>query len=946
MWKRGVGLAVAAIMAFVMIAAPVSAQVTPFRDVPADHWAYDAVARLSEVNLVEGYPDGTFGGDRTFTRYEMAMVFARTLARLEQLIDERIAGHVGHLQDQIDALRALREQDLVATMDAIERAKASLAEELGRRLDAVEADVEALKRQASTVAMPGVTDDAGVYRLTPEAEAAVERVVHERIRDAMAELPERTEVIERLRERVGLSDDEVRALVRDAVAEELRRLGVDGIRALAAADGDADALQAGIGDVSRQLSTDVARLAEEFEDELAALNVRVGNLENLFDDLSGRVDLLADEFDQWRRDRRTKFSGSAGVEVDLGGFFRDAEETDNRYGGVRAYLRNPRHADRKDPQDIDDEDFIFDRTRVRQRFNIKAETQPSDGVDLVAEVGVVNDSIMRVRARDEDGKVDELNNEGLAVDLLHVALTSEMGQGEAYYGLLDEDKVDAEGFNRYILEPDRFVEPDPVRENHRGSMLAGSFRNFRGKILAVNRDFPEAESGKAWKEPRGIDEDGDARQDFATASGRRYAASAAANLGRTWTIHGGWAAHQGAGGSDNLISVGVHGPIVENLSVYAIGARDQTTEASAFEVGAEAQLGSLNVALSGGDVGAWYGREKDSTTDPDRPAHRDTFLGDDGLSHNHTWVLADANTAFLGGELRGRFYSSSQKSGETFDRASRDVTDGVDENRVARLDYGVTFGTSLPVRLDLAYASGKQHKDADSQNHFYAKLAVEDYQLSSRFSWDVSAELIRDHEIKKARHWNKVFRWEEKDKTTLATTLTWHATDRLDVYGGYKNVQTDLPADGNYGRKTENILTAGLDHRFNLSPYTRLTVGYEYQSADVTLKDIKPDLPGEDKRDPRHTIKAAIDQAIADGGNIRLEAKRISGAGGDGMGKNDATDYVATLAVKYPVARNLALDVVGHYVDSRGNKPDWGDKEPNIKDYTATEVRAGLNLSF
>lgn len=940
MWKRGVGLAVAAIMAFALIAAPVSAQVTPFRDVPADHWAYDAVERLSEVNLVEGYPDGTFGGDRTFTRYEMAMVFARTLARLEQLIDERIASHVGHLQDQIDALRALREQDLLATMDAIDRVKS--------RLSGVEADVDALKRQAGVVSVPGATDDAGVYRLTPEAEAAVERVVHERIREAMAELPERTEVIERLREATGLSEEEVRK----AVAEELRRLGFDEELAQAAADGDADAVREGVADIRRKLSSDVSRLTEEFQEELASLNVRVDNLEKLFADLSDRVDLLADEFDQWRHDRRTKFSGSAGVEVDLGGLFRDSEEADNRYAGVRSYLRNPRHADRKDQQDIDDEDFIFDRTRVRQRFNIKAETQPSDGVDLVAEVGVVNDSIMRVRSGVAGGAkpTEEQNFEGLAVDMLHVALTSEMGTGEAYYGLLDEDKVAAEGFNRYILDSDRFVEPDPVRENHRGSMLAGSFRNFRGKILAVNRDIPEPASGEPasgnWKEPRGGD-DGDARQDFATASGRRYAASAAANLGLTWTIHGGWAAHQAEGGSDSLFSLGVSGPITDKISVYALGARDERTEASAIEVGAEVEMGSLNVALSGGDVGAWYGREKDSPTNPNRPEHRDTFVGDDGLSHNHSWVLADANTAFLGGELRGRFYSSSQKSGETFDRASLTATDGVDENRVARLDYGANLGTALPLRLDLAYASGKQHKDADSQNHFYAKLGMEGYQLSSRFTWDVSAELIRDHEIKKARHWNKVFRWEEKDKTTLGTTLTWHATDRLDVYGGYKNAQTDLPTTGKYGRKTENILTAGLDHRFNLSPNTRLTVGYEYQSADVTLKDIRQSDPrGEDKRDPRHTIRAAIDQAIADGGNIRLEAKKITGAGSDGMGKNDATDYIATLAVKYPVARNLALDVVGHYVDSRGNDADWGDNKPNIEDYTATEIRAGLNLSF
>jgi len=57
----------------------------PFSDVPSDHWAYDAVQMLEEKGLVEGYPDGLFKGDRPMTRYEMAMVVARVMAKLEQV---------------------------------------------------------------------------------------------------------------------------------------------------------------------------------------------------------------------------------------------------------------------------------------------------------------------------------------------------------------------------------------------------------------------------------------------------------------------------------------------------------------------------------------------------------------------------------------------------------------------------------------------------------------------------------------------------------------------------------------------------------------------------------------------------------------------------------------------------------------------------------------------
>ena len=55
-----------------------------FPDVPTDHWAEDAVASLAAKGLVEGYPDGTFKGDRAASRWEVAMVVARLLAKMEQ----------------------------------------------------------------------------------------------------------------------------------------------------------------------------------------------------------------------------------------------------------------------------------------------------------------------------------------------------------------------------------------------------------------------------------------------------------------------------------------------------------------------------------------------------------------------------------------------------------------------------------------------------------------------------------------------------------------------------------------------------------------------------------------------------------------------------------------------------------------------------------------------
>ncbi|SDP04797.1 S-layer homology domain-containing protein [Selenomonas ruminantium] len=53
----------------------------PFSDVPADHWAYDAVSQLAADGVIEGYGDSTFKGNRNITRYEMAQMVAKAMAK-------------------------------------------------------------------------------------------------------------------------------------------------------------------------------------------------------------------------------------------------------------------------------------------------------------------------------------------------------------------------------------------------------------------------------------------------------------------------------------------------------------------------------------------------------------------------------------------------------------------------------------------------------------------------------------------------------------------------------------------------------------------------------------------------------------------------------------------------------------------------------------------------
>ena len=59
------------------------AATNPFSDVPADHWAYDAVSQLAADGVIEGYGDTTFRGNQNITRYEMAQMIAKAMAKTD-----------------------------------------------------------------------------------------------------------------------------------------------------------------------------------------------------------------------------------------------------------------------------------------------------------------------------------------------------------------------------------------------------------------------------------------------------------------------------------------------------------------------------------------------------------------------------------------------------------------------------------------------------------------------------------------------------------------------------------------------------------------------------------------------------------------------------------------------------------------------------------------------
>lgn len=110
MKKRLLKVAVATALS---VAFAVPAFANPFTDVPAKHWAYDAVNKLAQAGVVDGYGDGTFRGDKTMTRYEMAQVVAKAMTKslnadqkaLVDKLSKEYAAELNNLGVKVDALQ-------------------------------------------------------------------------------------------------------------------------------------------------------------------------------------------------------------------------------------------------------------------------------------------------------------------------------------------------------------------------------------------------------------------------------------------------------------------------------------------------------------------------------------------------------------------------------------------------------------------------------------------------------------------------------------------------------------------------------------------------------------------------------------------------------------------------------------------------------------------------
>ena len=147
------------------------AAANPFSDVPADHWAYDAVSQLAADGVIEGYGDTTFKGNQNITRYEMAQMVAKAMAKSDvsaadkALIDKLAAefsDELGNLGVRVSNLE--RNADKVKWNGVLEYTYTSTRHDAGTTA----------KERKNNV-------DEYVFRLEPKAEVNKNWDVHARL---------------------------------------------------------------------------------------------------------------------------------------------------------------------------------------------------------------------------------------------------------------------------------------------------------------------------------------------------------------------------------------------------------------------------------------------------------------------------------------------------------------------------------------------------------------------------------------------------------------------------------------------------------------------------------------------------------------------------------------------------------------------------------------------
>ncbi|MCL6527187.1 MAG: S-layer homology domain-containing protein [Thermaceae bacterium] len=172
--------AIALVSAALLGAAASAQSATPtFKDVPAGHWAREAVEYIAQQGLIQGFPDGTFRGNQNLTRYQAALIFYRLLQNGKLPSNGTVQSGTAEVANQINDLTARMAalekttQDQAARLAQLE-ADVKRASELSQQSAALETRVAALEEQVKT--MSATPQGQANADLAPRVQALEEQV--------------------------------------------------------------------------------------------------------------------------------------------------------------------------------------------------------------------------------------------------------------------------------------------------------------------------------------------------------------------------------------------------------------------------------------------------------------------------------------------------------------------------------------------------------------------------------------------------------------------------------------------------------------------------------------------------------------------------------------------------------------------------------------------------
>lgn len=144
----------------------------PFSDVPSEHWSFDAVSKLAQEGVIEGYGDGTFNGNAHITRYEMAQMVAKAMAKSDELGASDQA-----LVERLAAEYAEELNNLGVRVAALEKKADNIKIDGLLRLDGAQTDIKGLPHKeqndeaSSSKALKPRNEWSGKLRLDVTAQA-------------------------------------------------------------------------------------------------------------------------------------------------------------------------------------------------------------------------------------------------------------------------------------------------------------------------------------------------------------------------------------------------------------------------------------------------------------------------------------------------------------------------------------------------------------------------------------------------------------------------------------------------------------------------------------------------------------------------------------------------------------------------------------------------------